>query len=176
MRAILAFVRARRAFRGLFAARRFPMSLNQERRASPAETPLFQRPSRTLRFPEPAISPVTVPVFIRGSKEKAPVETGAFLQLMGLEPTPKYMDMNLNHARMPIPPQLQASPILPSLPRKVKRFSKKTEVKKARVGKGAFAGGYCSSITSSTPVSVAMTDMMRLLISPSLIRCTCTVV
>ena len=29
------------------------------------------------------------------------------MQLMGLEPTPKYMDMNLNHARMPIPPQLQ---------------------------------------------------------------------
>ncbi len=29
------------------------------------------------------------------------------VQLMGLEPTPKYMDMNLNHARMPIPPQLQ---------------------------------------------------------------------
>lgn len=28
------------------------------------------------------------------------------VQLMGLEPTPKYMDMNLNHARMPIPPQL----------------------------------------------------------------------
>ena len=24
----------------------------------------------------------------------------------GLEPPPKYMDMNLNHARMPIPPQL----------------------------------------------------------------------
>ena len=26
---------------------------------------------------------------------------------MGLEPTPTYVDMNLNHARMPIPPQLQ---------------------------------------------------------------------
>ena len=25
----------------------------------------------------------------------------------GLEPPPKYMDMNLNHARMPIPPHLQ---------------------------------------------------------------------
>ena len=89
--------------------RRAPLSyilLNTKRRASPAETPLSQRPSRTLRFPEPAISPVPYRVFIRGSKEKAPVETGAFLQLMGLEPTPKYMDMNLNHARMPIPPQL----------------------------------------------------------------------
>lgn len=31
---------------------------------------------------------------------------------MGLEPTPKYMDMNLNHARMPIPPQLQAKDII----------------------------------------------------------------
>ena len=29
------------------------------------------------------------------------------MQLRGLEPLPKYMDMNLNHARMPIPPQLQ---------------------------------------------------------------------
>ena len=29
------------------------------------------------------------------------------LQLMGLEPTPSNLDMNLNHARMPIPPQLQ---------------------------------------------------------------------
>ena len=29
-----------------------------------------------------------------------------FVQLRGLEPLPKYMDMNLNHARMPIPPQL----------------------------------------------------------------------
>ena len=28
------------------------------------------------------------------------------MQLTGLEPVPKYMDMNLNHARMPIPPQL----------------------------------------------------------------------
>ena len=28
------------------------------------------------------------------------------MQLRGLEPLPKYMDMNLNHARMPIPPQL----------------------------------------------------------------------
>ena len=28
------------------------------------------------------------------------------VQLRGLEPLPKYMDMNLNHARMPIPPQL----------------------------------------------------------------------
>ena len=28
------------------------------------------------------------------------------VQLMGLEPTPTYVDMNLNHARMPIPPQL----------------------------------------------------------------------
>ena len=46
----------------------------------------------------------------------------AFLQLMGLEPTPKYMDMNLNHARMPIPPQLQASLILPSLGVKVNTF------------------------------------------------------
>ena len=26
---------------------------------------------------------------------------------MGLEPTPTYVDMNLNHARMPIPPQLR---------------------------------------------------------------------
>ncbi len=26
---------------------------------------------------------------------------------MGLEPTPGNPDMNLNHARMPIPPQLQ---------------------------------------------------------------------
>ena len=34
------------------------------------------------------------------------------MQLMGLEPTPKYMDMNLNHARMPIPPQLQAKVII----------------------------------------------------------------
>ena len=30
-----------------------------------------------------------------------------FMQLKGLEPSSKYMDMNLNHARMPIPPQLQ---------------------------------------------------------------------
>jgi hypothetical protein len=29
------------------------------------------------------------------------------MQLMGLEPTPGNPDMNLNHARMPIPPQLQ---------------------------------------------------------------------
>ena len=28
------------------------------------------------------------------------------MQLAGLEPAPTYMDMNLNHARMPIPPQL----------------------------------------------------------------------
>ena len=28
------------------------------------------------------------------------------MQLRGLEPLPKYMDMNLNHARMPIPPPL----------------------------------------------------------------------
>ena len=35
----------------------------------------------------------------------------AFLvQIVGLEPTPKFMDMNLNHTRMPIPPYLQ--PIL----------------------------------------------------------------
>ena len=27
--------------------------------------------------------------------------------MRGLEPLPKYMDMNLNHARMPIPPHLQ---------------------------------------------------------------------
>ena len=31
---------------------------------------------------------------------------GLFVQLRGLEPLPTYMDMNLNHARMPIPPQL----------------------------------------------------------------------
>ena len=47
----------------------------------------------------------------------------AFLQLMGLEPTLKYMDMNLNHARMPSPPQLQAPLILPSLFVKVNTFS-----------------------------------------------------
>ncbi len=29
------------------------------------------------------------------------------LQKMGLEPTPTCVDMNLNHARMPIPPLLQ---------------------------------------------------------------------
>ena len=29
------------------------------------------------------------------------------MQSMGLEPTPEYTDMNLNHARMPIPPRLQ---------------------------------------------------------------------
>lgn len=29
------------------------------------------------------------------------------VQSMGLEPTPGNPDMNLNHARMPIPPQLQ---------------------------------------------------------------------
>ena len=28
------------------------------------------------------------------------------VQLKGLEPSPTYVDMNLNHARMPIPPQL----------------------------------------------------------------------
>ncbi len=28
------------------------------------------------------------------------------VQIVGLEPTPKYMDMNLNHTRMPIPPYL----------------------------------------------------------------------
>ena len=28
------------------------------------------------------------------------------MQLGGLEPLPKYIDMNLNHARMPISPQL----------------------------------------------------------------------
>ncbi len=33
------------------------------------------------------------------------------VQLKGLEPSPKYMDMNLNHARMPIPPQLHATEI-----------------------------------------------------------------
>ena len=38
--------------------------------------------------------------------------SSSFVQLMGLEPTPKYMDMNLNHARMPIPPQLQAKDII----------------------------------------------------------------
>ncbi len=30
----------------------------------------------------------------------------SLVQLTGLEPEPTYMDMNLNHARMPIPPQL----------------------------------------------------------------------
>ena len=30
------------------------------------------------------------------------------VQLTGLEPEPTYVDMNLNHARMPIPPQLLA--------------------------------------------------------------------
>ena len=34
------------------------------------------------------------------------------VQLTGLEPEPTYMDMNLNHARMPIPPQLHISLIL----------------------------------------------------------------
>lgn len=29
------------------------------------------------------------------------------MQLTGLEPEPRNLDMNLNHARMPIPPQLQ---------------------------------------------------------------------
>ena len=33
-------------------------------------------------------------------------QPGSNMQLTGLEPVPKYMDMNLNHARMPIPPQL----------------------------------------------------------------------
>ena len=160
------------------ALQRSPLSVAQALHSRRSALALCES-KRTLRFPEPATSPGRcTPNARRDVREtkKAPVETGAFLQLMGLEPTPKYMDMNLNHARMPIPPQLQASPILPSLPRKVKTFSKKTEAKKARVGKRVFAGDYCSSITSSTPVSVAMTDMMRLLISPSLIRCTCTVV
>ena len=41
-------------------------------------------------------------------KEKRPLLRPSFLmQLGGLEPPPKYMDMNLNHARMPIPPQLR---------------------------------------------------------------------
>ena len=31
---------------------------------------------------------------------------GFLVQLTGLEPEPTYVDMNLNHARMPIPPQL----------------------------------------------------------------------
>ena len=30
----------------------------------------------------------------------------SLVQLTGLEPEPTYVDMNLNHARMPIPPQL----------------------------------------------------------------------
>ena len=29
------------------------------------------------------------------------------MQLKGVEPSSNYLDMNLNHARMPIPPQLQ---------------------------------------------------------------------
>ena len=33
------------------------------------------------------------------------------MQIVGLEPTPKYMDMNLNHARMPIPPYLHLFPV-----------------------------------------------------------------
>ena len=32
-----------------------------------------------------------------------------YMQLTGLEPEPTCVDMNLNHARMPIPPQLLIS-------------------------------------------------------------------
>lgn len=55
------------------------------------------------------------------------------MQLTGLEPEPTYVDMNLNHARMPIPPQLHAvNPatrivyhiILKSAIEKIKNFKK----------------------------------------------------
>ena len=43
----------------------------------------------------------------RAKNKKKPRMYAVFcVQLRGLEPLPKYMDMNLNHARMPIPPQL----------------------------------------------------------------------
>ena len=42
----------------------------------------------------------------RKKREDSHLLSWLVMQLRGLEPLPKYMDMNLNHARMPIPPQL----------------------------------------------------------------------
>ena len=57
------------------------------------------------------------------------------VQLTGLEPEPTYVDMNLNHARMPIPPQLQLYLslisdyiILPYKDKKCKRKFKKIKI------------------------------------------------